>query len=272
MPRTEAFLFDMRGATIFAGINFCYGYWQLSLAEKCQQPFTFMTCHGAVQPIRTTQGRCNSGQNIQANIEPCFVDLRHRLLALIDDVLLYSKTEDAQLDFLKRFFVICVLQNLAMSSVKSDFFAKSIQWCGCIIDCDSQRLQPSTYSTFMGLSLPKTGSELRQFVFCATRMAFAIPRLAERIAPLCSLLELAYAEKKKRTKRVVARIQLRLLGLAEHHTRAFHEIQEQVKQAVTTARRDPAQTLCLYSDDKNRFYSIVATQCVPGDLERSLAK
>lgn len=56
MPHIDASLAEIGGATLFAGIDFCSGYWQLPLHGDSQHYHAFMTVNGIVQPMRTTQG------------------------------------------------------------------------------------------------------------------------------------------------------------------------------------------------------------------------
>ena len=126
MPNIEAELSDVRGATAFAGIDFCSGYWQLPLHPESQPLFAFMTPDGVVMPTRTRQGGCNSAANFQEKVEQCFIELKENLKAWLDDFMLYARDEEHLLCLLRRFFEICRTRRLIVSLPKSDFFLNEV--------------------------------------------------------------------------------------------------------------------------------------------------
>jgi len=146
MPQIDAVLADVRGSKVFASIDFCSGYWQLPLHPESQHLHAFMTTDGVVQPTRTAQGGCNSAQNFQACVEPCFATLRAALLAWLDDFAMHSADEDSHLDHLEKFFQICVQYNLVISITKSKFFALLIKWCGRILDAKGVKMDPKNFN------------------------------------------------------------------------------------------------------------------------------
>lgn len=268
MPHIDAVLSDMRGARVFAGIDFCSGYWQLPLAPDSQSLFDFMTCDGVVEPTRTTQGGCNSTANFQANVEPCFAELRDNLLAWLDDFVLHGRSEEEHLRNLNRFLNICVMKNLVISIIKSSFFSPTIEWCGRVIDADGVRLNPANLAGLANACEPRNGAELVQFVYCLNWMSNAIPRFAERVASLRKLLETVYKQVGRRTKAAVAKVQLVPAGWSEEHKRAFVDMQVQLKHAVKSAHRNRDKTLCLFTDASDEHWAGVVTQCSPSDMHK----
>lgn len=127
MTHMDAALSGLKGARIFAGIDFCYGYWQVPLQTESKTAHIFLTSNTGVQPTCTTQGVCNSAENFQAKVKPCFAELRDHLFALIDDLVLYETSEGEFLSVFDRFLDICTERNLVISIVKSKVHAKIIE-------------------------------------------------------------------------------------------------------------------------------------------------
>ena len=98
---------------------FCCGYWQLPLEEGSQAYHSLVTPLGIFKPTRTLQSGSNCVANFQSRIEPCFAEMRKVMKALLDDFILYTKTEYQLLDSLKAFFRICRERRLKISSRKS---------------------------------------------------------------------------------------------------------------------------------------------------------
>ena len=268
MPHIDAVLSELRGATVFAGIDFCSGYWQLPLHPESQHLHAFMTPNGVVQPTRTTQGGCNSAANFQASVEPCFASIRKHILAWLDDFAIHGKTELELLEVLQAFFDICRDRNLIVSLPKSTLFAKSIRWCGRYIDTNGVRMDPANFSALINASEPVNAAELSQYVHALTWMANVIPRFAERVAPLRRLLELAYKRAGKRTKKSITRFKLRELGWNQEHSDSFQGLQQQLVDCVTTAHRNPSKHLCAFTDASEKYWAAAVAQCEKSEISK----
>lgn len=104
MPHIEAVQSDVQGATAFAVIEFCSGYWKLSLHADSQDLHAFMTPNGVVQTTRRTEGGCNLAHNFQACVTPCFATLREHTLAWIEDFVIHARDEKKLLLVLEKFY------------------------------------------------------------------------------------------------------------------------------------------------------------------------
>lgn len=266
MPHIDAVLQDVRGSEAFAAIDFTSGYWQLPMDPDSQPLHSFMTPDGVMQPTRTTQGGCNSAANFQACVEPCFSELRENLLAWLDDFALHNQTEHGLLRVISRFLDICAEYRLVVSLPKSTFFAKEIRWCGRIIDATGVTMDPENYEGIRNASEPSNAAELCQYVHCAAWMSNAIPRFAERAAPLYDLLDAAYNKVGKRTKKAIARLSLKSLGWGDEHSKSFNSLQQQLQEVVKTAHRNPEMHLCVHSDASDAYWAAAVTQCDAKEL------
>lgn len=271
MPHIDAVINDVQGAVFFAIVDFCSSYWQLPLHKDSQALHAFMTPDGVMQPTRTTQGGCNSAANFQACVEPCFGQLRGNLLAWLDDFALYAPSEERLLDILDKFLQICSTYNLVISLPKSTFFAPQINWCGRLIDASGVRMDPSSYSGMVDASEPESAGELCEYIHGMAWMSNAIPRFAERSAPLYSVLEEAYRISGKRTKKSIARIPLSKLGWGPEQSETFKQLQHQLQEMVKTAHRDPALRLCIYTDASDSFWAAAVTQCPDQELRKPVS-
>lgn len=122
MPHIESELADLAESDTFAVIDFCNAYWQMPLDEDSQHLHSFLTANEVVKPTRTLPGSTNAGMNFQSKVEPCFVEIRSRLKAWLDDFLLHAKDEGELLATIKTFFEVCRTRGLKVSIRKSNFF------------------------------------------------------------------------------------------------------------------------------------------------------
>lgn len=268
MPDINGELSDVKGASSFCGVDFCSGYWQLPMARESQHLLAFMTPRGVVQPTRTTQGAINSAANFQQKVEPCFAELRNNLKAWIDDFIMYYHSEEEHLEKLRRFLEICKEKNLVISLPKSVFFAKSIKWCGRIIDGNGYRYDPANYEALKNATCPTNGAELCQFIHGAMWMSNSLPQLHEQIAPLREVLEKAYTRANSRTKRAVKKIRLSDVGWDKSCDVSFEAVRHSLCNAVELSHQDPNKVLCVHTDASDKFWSGVVTQCQPSELSK----
>ena len=95
----------------------------------------------------------------------------------------------------------------------------------------------------------------------------AIPKLAERMAPLVKVLDEAYAKSGKRTKRSIRNMSLNSLSWGPTHETSFRDLQDSLKSAVTLAYPDPEKVICVFTDASEKFWSGVVTQTKSDQLE-----
>lgn len=213
-----------------------------------------MTPDGIMHPTRTTKGGCNTADNFQACVEPCFSELRDHLLAWLDDFALYAVSESDLLGILDRFLALCAKYNLVIWLPKSTFYAKQIRWVGRLIDANGVTLDPANYSGVRDAAEPTSAAELYQYIHCMQWMSSEIPRFAERAPALYDLLEKAYAKAGRQTKKIIAKYDLKGLGWGSQHCPA-------TARSCKTAHRDPSLHLCVHSDASDEYWAASVTQC-----------
>ena len=60
MPHIDSVLSQLRATICYACLDFCYGYWQLSLEAESQECQTFICPDGVYSPIRVLHGQINA--------------------------------------------------------------------------------------------------------------------------------------------------------------------------------------------------------------------
>jgi len=108
----------------------------------------------------------NAGANFQSRVESCFVSLRERLKAWLDDFLWHAKDEAELLSTLREFFDICRERRLKISARKSTLFSHSIHWCGRILSSAGVQFDPPNLIGIVKGEMPTTAGELSQYIHC----------------------------------------------------------------------------------------------------------
>ena len=172
------------------------------------------------------------------------------------------------------FFRICREKGLKISALahKTKLFKRKVRWCGRIISGEGVQFDPDRVSGLKHAHPPTTAGELCQYVHCLQWMAQAIPDISGRVAPLRKVLEDAYKNSRKRTKRSIKNLKLSELSWGPEHFDIFHSFQVQLKKAITLSHRDTNKATCIYTDASDLHWSAVVTQCDPTELEKDVSE
>lgn len=118
--------------------------------------------------------------------------------------------------------------------------------------------------------LPATAGELSQYIYCLQWMSYSIPDFATRIAPLRDILEAAYKQSGKRTRRSIDNIPLSKLSWGQQHETSFNSLQDSLREAVKLNHPDPEKETCVYTDASDTHWAAVVTQRNKEDLSKPI--
>jgi hypothetical protein len=267
MPHVESELARLRGATCFASFDLSHGYWQLPLASESQECQSFITPDGVFTPTRVLHGTTNAVAHMQAVLSEVFLPLNAQLLAWLDDLLLHAAHPTDLLGYLREFFELCRSANVKLHPGKCVLFTCKVRWCGRIISAEGAKFDPRRIQGLLDMPPPSTGEDLRQFVCAFNWMRTAIHSFSELVFPIPELLEAVYARSGKRTKKAAARISLHEVGWNADHQQVFKSCQTALAHATTLAHPSTGKRVCLYTDASQDFWSAIATQVPPSDLD-----
>ncbi|POM80529.1 LOW QUALITY PROTEIN: Hypothetical protein PHPALM_1626 [Phytophthora palmivora] len=255
---------NARGKQHFGLFDFIKGFWQLPLAEFCQEWLSYMTNEKIFTPRRVPQGCANAAIHFQKTMEKCFAKLLYKyLLVWIDDILLYAEDIDTYLDKLAEFFVLLNEFGLKLSVKKSSLYQKEVKWCGKIIDASGVRHDPARIESLSALPYPSTAGELQQYICAINWMRESLVDYARQVAPLQRKLDESLA-RTRRTKRAAAGISIEL-DTAEKA--AFDNVKDMLASAVTLSFPDDTATTCLLTDASDVGWAVIVTQVDNFDIK-----
>jgi hypothetical protein len=104
MPNLQDELHDLHGSEVFATLDFCQGYWQISLHKDSQDCQSFITPDGVYTPTRVLHGTRNATQRLQYVLVVMMDYIKSNVKVCLDDCLLNTKTGDDLLAPLNFFF------------------------------------------------------------------------------------------------------------------------------------------------------------------------
>jgi Reverse transcriptase (RNA-dependent DNA polymerase) len=181
MPNLQDELHDLHGSEVFATLDFCQGYWQISLHKDSQDYQSFITPGGVYTPTRVLHGTRNATQHLQYVLVVMMDDIKSNIKVWLDDCLLHTKTEDDLIETLNFFFKKCQEHGFKLHASECVLFATTVRYCGKLITKDGVRFDPKNIEALQTMQEPQNGADLAQYVAAVDWMRSAIPNYSKRV-------------------------------------------------------------------------------------------
>ena len=144
LPRMQETMESMVGARHFSCMDLKSGFWQVKMDEESRQYTAFTVgSMGVYEFLRMPYGLCNAPATFQHLMQNCLGEL-NLMYALIylDDMIVYSKTEDEHLVHFRPVLEQFMENSLKLKLSKCNFFRMEINYLGHKVSV--ARLEPGT--------------------------------------------------------------------------------------------------------------------------------
>ncbi|GJZ16392.1 putative reverse transcriptase domain-containing protein [Tanacetum coccineum] len=159
-------LFDqLQGLSIYSKIDLRYGYHQLKVHDEDIPKTAFRIRYGhnefQVMPFGLT------------NTPTIFMDLMNRVckpyldkfvIIFIDDILIYSKSEEEHAEHLKLILELLKKEELYAKFSKCEFWLSKVQFLSHVIDSEGIHVDPAKIESIKDWASPKTPTKICQFL------------------------------------------------------------------------------------------------------------
>ena len=221
---------NKQGKYFFSKIDLKYAYSQIPLDDNIKKHCNFNIlggkATGTYRFINGFYGLTDMPATFQKTIDKTLHDLNSKF-AYLDDILIITKGTLAEHE--KEFDKILYRlneENLAIKLQKCEFAKEQIIWLGFTITPNGVTPTKHKCDAITNLDNPKTLKQLRSFMGCIHHLIKFIPKLAEISEPLRPLV--SKAKTKAQNK----------LDWKEHHTKAFNQIKDKIKQITENRHFD----------------------------------
>ena len=132
LPRMQETMESMVGARHFSCMDLKSGFWQVQMDEESRQYTAFMVgSMGMYEFLRMPYGLCNAPTTFQHLMQNCLGELNLTYaLIYLDDVIVYSKTEEEHLVHLRAVLERFMEHGLKLKPSKCNFFHTEISYLG----------------------------------------------------------------------------------------------------------------------------------------------
>ncbi|GJP43513.1 hypothetical protein CLOM_g2964 [Closterium sp. NIES-68] len=134
-------------------------------------------------------GLTNAPSNFQMTMSQIFCSLLDKcVIVYLDDILIYSETQEQHLKNLEAYFTLLQEHRLLMKKSKSEFLKDSLEFLGHVISTKGVKVDPRKIEIVQGWLPPKNLQELQRFLGFVKYVRRFIPNMAVVTAPLPDLL------------------------------------------------------------------------------------
>lgn len=159
-------LFDRtQGARFFTSIDLRNGFLQIAIRPEDREKTAFRTRFGHFEYTVLPMGLCNAPGTFMQLMNQLFSDMLDKsVLCFLDDILIFSRTEEEHLRHLRTVFTRLCEQELYVKPSKCAFMQREVSFLGHRIGADGLRVEPDKISTVQTWPQPKNITDVRSFL------------------------------------------------------------------------------------------------------------
>ena len=188
-------LFDRtHGARYFTSIDLRNGFHQIAIRPEDREKTAFRTRFGHFEYTVLPMGLCNAPGTFMQLMNQVFADMLDRsVLCFLDDILIFSRTEEEHLRHLRTVLTRLRDQELYVKPSKCAFMQREVSFLGHRIGADGLRVAPDKISAVQQWPQPRSVTDVRSFLGLAnfyrrfvkdySRIALPLTELTKDTAP-----------------------------------------------------------------------------------------
>ena len=199
LPRIREVLDSLVGAGFFSCLDLKSGFWQAEM-DEASRPYTAFTVGnmGFYECNRMPFGLSNAPATFQRLMQNCLREYNMEFcLIYLDDVIVFSKTEEEHLSRLEQVLQRFLDHNLKLKPSKCDLFKTEITYLAHHVSKDGVRPSKDNVKAILDYPEPTNYTQIRAFLGLVGHYRRFIKGFAQIAEPLEALLRGEGSKKKK---------------------------------------------------------------------------
>jgi hypothetical protein len=190
LPRIEDLFDQMKGTSVFSKIDLRSGYHQLKIWESDIPKTAFRTQYGLYEYTVMSFELTNAPAYFMYLMNKVFMEyLDEFVVVFIDDILLFSKTEEEHEKHLKMVLAKLRSNQLYAKFSMCEFWLTEVAFLGYVISAGGISVDPSKVKDVFNWMPPTNASEIRSFLGLAGYYRQFIKDFSKIAKPMTRLLE-----------------------------------------------------------------------------------
>ena len=173
----------LKGAKFFSTIDLRSGYYHIALGKDLRAKTAFVMPFGKYEYLQVPFGLAQAPAFFQ-HLMNKVLDNCPFAMTYLDDIIIFSDTEEEHLAHIKEIFKRLKAADLKMKRSKCHFFKKHIHYLGHLISADSIQPLKDELDTIHDMPAPCNSKEVKQFLGLAGYYRKFVPRFADLSRPL----------------------------------------------------------------------------------------
>ncbi len=235
LPRIDDLLDRLTKARIFSKLDLAQGYHQMRMEPGHEHKTAFRTPFGlyewTVMPFGLTNAPAQFQRLMNSVLQDCVTD--NYVVVYLDDIMIYSETEQEHIEHLRTVFTKLREQKLYLRLKKCSFFQSTVKYLGFIVSKGTLRADPAKFDAIRNWPQPVSKTEIMSFLGLAGQYRKFIHHYSELTTPLTNLLSKDKPNKPKWT---------------DVEQKAFDRVKYEVTNAPVLRLPDPDKPFVLETD------------------------
>lgn len=187
LPRIDDLLDRLHGARVFTSLDLAQGYHQIRVTDADVPKTAFRTPIGHFQYKVLPFGLTNAPATFQAVMNEMFLGMDEYVLVYLDDILVFSKTEEEHLQHVRKVFEVLRTHKFYAKRKKCNFMQRELLYLGHILNDEGLRPDPAKVAAVETWAVPQDLHQLRSFLGFANYFRKFIQGFSKLVTPLTEL-------------------------------------------------------------------------------------
>ena len=163
LPHIGDVIDKMEGAKYWSKLDAASAYWSMPLADDAKEKTAFSVPNGKYEFNVTAFGLCNAGASYQRMMDVCLARLpSNRILAYMDDVIIFSKTWSEHKKALDELFGRFESMGVTVKASKCEFAMQEIEFLGFHLSEEGIKLQRRLTSAIYMFYRPANKKDIKR--------------------------------------------------------------------------------------------------------------